>query len=170
MVTARFQLIVPLPSQRHPNFKGNLPRSSFEPSYPKLFRGTPKVDLVSTVWRPGPSKNQETQIRATESKPFLDVFFFTKTYFLAKSSTFALCMLTKAMILRVNLRYPLISKCILWSGRFFITPWDGSGTVSWNLVFWTQFDLMWFERSKVLGKHIKQLNWLTAIHSSFILR
>ena len=169
MVTARFQLIVPLPSQRHPNFKGNLRRSSFEPSYPKLFRGTPKVDLVSTVWRPGPSKNQETQIRATESKPFLDVFFFYKNIFSGQKFNFCLMHVDESYDW-VNLRYPLISKCILRSGRFFITPWDGSGTVSWNLVFWTQFDLMWFERSKVLGKHIKQLNWLTAIHSSFILR
>ena len=24
--------------------------------YPKVFRATPAVDLVSTVWRPGPSK------------------------------------------------------------------------------------------------------------------
>ena len=30
----------------------DLPNSSFEPLYPKLFRGTPKVDLVSTVWPP----------------------------------------------------------------------------------------------------------------------
>ena len=30
--------------------------SSFEPLYPKVFRGTPKNDLVSTVWRPGPAK------------------------------------------------------------------------------------------------------------------
>ena len=30
----------------------DLPHSSFEPLYPKLFRGTPEVDLVSTVWPP----------------------------------------------------------------------------------------------------------------------
>ena len=30
----------------------DLPNSSFEPLYPKLFRGTPEVDLVSTVWPP----------------------------------------------------------------------------------------------------------------------
>ena len=34
----------------------NLPNSSFEPLYPKLFRGNPEVDLVSTVWPPGPPK------------------------------------------------------------------------------------------------------------------
>ena len=28
----------------------DLPNSSFEPLYPKLFRGTPEVDLVSTIW------------------------------------------------------------------------------------------------------------------------
>ena len=30
----------------------DLPNSSFEPLYPKLFRGNPEVDLVSTVWPP----------------------------------------------------------------------------------------------------------------------
>ena len=30
----------------------DLPNSSFEPFYPKLFRGRPEVDLVSTVWPP----------------------------------------------------------------------------------------------------------------------
>ena len=30
----------------------DLPNSSFEPLYPKLFRGRPEVDLVSTVWPP----------------------------------------------------------------------------------------------------------------------
>ena len=30
----------------------NLPNSSFEPLYPKLFGATPEVDLVSTVWPP----------------------------------------------------------------------------------------------------------------------
>ena len=30
----------------------DLPHSSFEPLYPKLFRGTLEVDLVSTVWPP----------------------------------------------------------------------------------------------------------------------
>ena len=30
----------------------NLPNSSLEPLYPKLFRGRPEVDLVSTVWPP----------------------------------------------------------------------------------------------------------------------
>ena len=30
----------------------DLPNSQFEPLYPKLFRGTPEVDLVSTVWPP----------------------------------------------------------------------------------------------------------------------
>ena len=31
----------------------DLPNNKFEPLYPKVFRGTPKVDLVSTVWPPG---------------------------------------------------------------------------------------------------------------------
>ena len=35
----------------------DLPHSSFEPLYPKVFRGTPEVDLVSTVWRPGQTVN-----------------------------------------------------------------------------------------------------------------
>ena len=30
----------------------DLPHSSFEPLYPKLFGGNPEVDLVSTVWPP----------------------------------------------------------------------------------------------------------------------
>ena len=30
----------------------DLPNSSFEPLYPKLFRGNREVDLVSTVWPP----------------------------------------------------------------------------------------------------------------------
>ena len=30
----------------------DLPRSLFEPLYPKLFGGNPEVDLVSTVWPP----------------------------------------------------------------------------------------------------------------------
>ena len=34
----------------------DLPNSSFEPLYPKLFGATPEVDLVSTVWPPGPPK------------------------------------------------------------------------------------------------------------------
>ena len=34
----------------------NPPNIQFEPSYPKLFRGTPEVDLVSTVWPPDLSK------------------------------------------------------------------------------------------------------------------
>ena len=39
------------------NFDANdLPHSQFEPLYPKVFRGTPEVDLLSTIWRPGPSR------------------------------------------------------------------------------------------------------------------
>ena len=40
--------------------------SSFEPLYRNLFMGSPEVDLVSTVWRPGPSKldSQETKMCA----------------------------------------------------------------------------------------------------------
>ena len=34
----------------------DLPHSSFELLHPALFRGTPKVDLMSTVWRPPPLK------------------------------------------------------------------------------------------------------------------
>ena len=33
-------------------FATDLPHSSFEPLYPKLFGATPEVDLVSTVWPP----------------------------------------------------------------------------------------------------------------------
>ena len=33
-----------------------LQQSPFEPSYPKDFRGSYEVDLVSMVWRPGPFK------------------------------------------------------------------------------------------------------------------
>ena len=34
----------------------DLPHCYFEALYPKLFRAIPEVDLVSTAWRPGPSK------------------------------------------------------------------------------------------------------------------
>ena len=34
----------------------DLPHSSFDLLQPTLFRGTPKVDLMSTVWPPGPPK------------------------------------------------------------------------------------------------------------------
>ena len=34
----------------------DLPHSQFEPLYPKVFRVTLKVDLVSSVWPPAPSK------------------------------------------------------------------------------------------------------------------
>ena len=46
--------------------------SSFEPLYRNLFRGSPEVDLVSTVWRPDPSKlkSQETQICAPKKPDF----------------------------------------------------------------------------------------------------
>ena len=34
----------------------DLPHSSIEPLYIKVFKGTPKVALRSMGWRPGPSK------------------------------------------------------------------------------------------------------------------
>ena len=36
----------------------DLPHSSLEPLYPNVFRGTPEVDLVSTVWPPGRPKKR----------------------------------------------------------------------------------------------------------------
>ena len=41
----------------------DLPHSSFEPLYPKLFRGTPEVDLVSTVW---PSDLPKVRIKRSQ--------------------------------------------------------------------------------------------------------
>ena len=43
----------------------DLPNSLFEPLYPKLFRGTPEVDLVSTAWPPDLPK-----VRWETGKPY----------------------------------------------------------------------------------------------------
>ena len=47
----------------------DLPHSSFEPLYPKLFRGRPEVDLVSTVWPPDLPKVRWCRKTAAK-KPF----------------------------------------------------------------------------------------------------
>ena len=48
----------------------DLPNSSFEPLYPKLFRGTPEVDLVSTVWPPDLPKVRWCQFLAAKKRCF----------------------------------------------------------------------------------------------------
>ena len=54
--------------------------SSFEPLYRNLFMGSPEVNLVSTVWRPGPSKldSQETKMCAPKETWF-PVLFASKS-------------------------------------------------------------------------------------------
>ena len=89
-----------------------LPHSSFEPLTPKILGVPQKLTWCQQFGVQGLPKIRKPRFGQRKVSHFL-MFFFTKTFFLAKSSTFALCMLTKAMILRVNLRYPLISKCIL---------------------------------------------------------
>ena len=52
----------------------DLPHSSFEPLYPKLFRGTPEVDLVSTVWPPDLPKVRLCRKNRRKKTLFLGVF------------------------------------------------------------------------------------------------
>ena len=46
---------------------------SFRSSYPKLFRGTPKAHLTSTVWRPAPSKVRKPRFGQRKKRPFRGV-------------------------------------------------------------------------------------------------
>ena len=48
----------------------DLPNSSFEPLYPKLFRGNPEVDLVSTVWPPDLPKVRWCRFLAAKKRCF----------------------------------------------------------------------------------------------------
>ena len=53
------------------NFEAtDLPNSSFEPLYPKLFRGNPEVDLVSTVWPPDLPKVRWCRFLAAKKRCF----------------------------------------------------------------------------------------------------
>ena len=66
----------------------DLPHSYFEPLYPKVFRGTPKVDLVSSVWPPAPSKVNISEGLSIISSVFQG-FFFDKIDFPVKTVIFA---------------------------------------------------------------------------------
>ena len=48
----------------------DLPHSSFEPLYPKFFRGNPEVDLVSTVWPPDLPKVRWCRFLAAKKRCF----------------------------------------------------------------------------------------------------
>ena len=66
----------------------DLPNSSFEPLYPKFFRGTPKVNLASTIWllfRPKSGKG----VLCHPQIGHLKGSFWAKSIFLAKRTTFA---------------------------------------------------------------------------------
>merc|ERR1711963_1145000 len=69
----------------------DLPNSSFEPLYPKLFRGTTEVDLVPIVWHTAPPKVRIPRIHCRRKRLFLGVFL-EKKVFLAKRSTFTYSM------------------------------------------------------------------------------
>ena len=56
----------------------DLPNSSFEPLYPKLFRGNPEVDLVSTVWPPDLPKVRWCPYSAAEKCCFRCFFLLNK--------------------------------------------------------------------------------------------
>merc|ERR1711873_183918 len=58
----------------------DLPNSSFEPLYPKLFRGTPEVDLVPIVWHTAPPKVRIPRIHRRQKRLFLGVFFGKKKF------------------------------------------------------------------------------------------
>lgn len=46
---------------------------SFRSSYPKLFMGSPKAHLTSTVWRPAPSKVRKPRFGQRKKRPFRGV-------------------------------------------------------------------------------------------------
>ena len=58
----------------------DLPNSSFEPLYPKLFRGTPEVDLVPIVWHTAPPKVRIPRIHCRQKRLFLGVFLEKKKF------------------------------------------------------------------------------------------
>ena len=58
----------------------DLPNSSFEPLYPKLFRGTPEVDLVPIVWHTAPPKVRIPRIHCRQKRLFLGVFLEKKSF------------------------------------------------------------------------------------------
>merc|ERR1712115_431938 len=69
----------------------DLPNSWFESLYPKLFRGTLRVDLVPIVWHTAPPKVRIPQIPCRQKRLFLGVFL-EKEVFLAKRMTFTYSM------------------------------------------------------------------------------
>ena len=58
----------------------DLPNSSFEPLYPKLFRGTPEVALVPIVWHTAPPKVRIPRIHCRQKRLFLGVFLEKKSF------------------------------------------------------------------------------------------
>ena len=58
----------------------DLPNGSFEPLYPKLFRGTPEVDLVPIVWHTAPPKVRIPRIHCRQKRLFLGVFLEKKSF------------------------------------------------------------------------------------------
>ena len=114
-------------------------------------------------------KSSETHIRATPKKKVIFRCFFTKNIFLAKRSISpeACWHFPKAMILRDELRYlGIFYKCIQWSVRLLITPWDGSGTIIWNLV------LCWLDSGEsrmVTKKRLLQKEYFFVVVERIIL-
>ena len=83
------------------------PNSQIEPLYPKLFRGTPEVDLVPIVWHTAPPKVRIPRIHCRQKRLFLGVFLEKKS-FPGKTVDFHLqhaLQILKAIGPEVNLSY-----------------------------------------------------------------
>ena len=140
-----------------------MPLSLFEPSYPKVFRGKPEVDLVSTVWRPGPSYVRKH--RFVQRKIFSCVFL--RNQFSLQNGWFSpkTCIhFLKATGLILISDIWGTSMCILWPVSFFCTPVAGKGTISWNLVLkLCSSSIFW--ASTGINRFIKKnLSWRNSLY------
>ena len=58
----------------------DLPNSQFGPLYPKLYRGTPIVDLGPIVWHTAPPKVRKPRNRVRQKRLFFGVFLGKKSF------------------------------------------------------------------------------------------